>query len=257
MERAHTGAAPPAQTKELKGVNAPNKISLEYLAIKKAANEVSTGDGIIQRGSLKHMTGECYRRHLRLLCHPDTGEFQWPAVPWAAKGKGILFTMEDSCAMRPLVDLWKESSKIDVEIRRTYMVFWKDWLNDDGEIPSGKTLEDGAVCVLETHWKESEKKRIQRLRARIEKKDKEAAILQLAEGPPPTVMAQAVDATAADAPVVQATTAAGAGGSAVFGQYTSFFTTASLRLGFLSSYNRISCEFRALAFGALAPGFLY
>ena len=139
--------------------------------------------------------------------HPDTGEFQWPAVPWAAKGKGILFTMEDSCAMRPLVDLWKESSKIDAEIRRTYMVFWKDWLNDDGEIPSGKTLEDGAVCVLETHWKESEKKRIQRLRARIEKKDKGAAILQLAEGlPPPTVMAQAVDATAADAPVVQATT---------------------------------------------------
>jgi hypothetical protein len=103
MERPHTGAAPPAQMKEVKGINAPNKISLEYLAIKKAQHEVSTGDGIVQRGSLKQKTGECYPRQLRLLCHPDTGDFQWPAVPWAAKGKGVLFTMEDSCAMRPLV----------------------------------------------------------------------------------------------------------------------------------------------------------
>jgi thymidylate synthase len=78
------------------------------------------------------------------------------------------------CVLWCVVDLWKEAGKIDAEIRRTYMVFWKEWLNDDGEIPSGKTLEDGAIHVLETHWKDSETKRIQKLiqklKARMEKK---------------------------------------------------------------------------------------
>jgi hypothetical protein len=206
MERAPTGAVPPAQAKEPKAPNAPNKIALEYLAIKKAAHEVSTGDGIVKTGSLRTKTAECYPRQLRLICHPDHGEFEWPDVPWAAKGKGVLFTLEDSCVKRPLVDLWKEAGKIDAEIRKTFMVYWKDWLNDDGEIPSGKTLEDGANHVLEQYWKACEAARLQKLK---EKKEKEAAMAPAAaEGQPPTVVAQAVDATAADFQIVQATTAA-------------------------------------------------
>ena len=144
----------------------PNWISLEFLAVKMAAHEASTGDGLTGRGSLKAKTAVCYPRHLRLLCG-DEGGHTWPHIPWTARGRNVVFTLEDSCARRVQVDLWKSAGKNDAEIKKTYMVWFKEWLNDDGEIPSGKSLEDGAEHVKKCHWKDREEKRISKAKKKL------------------------------------------------------------------------------------------
>ena len=57
-----------ARREDAKGSGPPNWISLELLAVKMAAHEASTGDGITGRGSLKEKTAVCYPQQLRLLC---------------------------------------------------------------------------------------------------------------------------------------------------------------------------------------------
>lgn len=188
----------------------PNSIALELLAVKMAAHEASTGDGITGRGSLKEKTAVCYPRHLRLLCGED-GNYTWPQVAWTARGRNAVFTLEDSCAKRVQVDLWKLAGKNDAEIKKTYMVWFKEWLNDDGEIPSGQTLEDGAENVRKRHWQHKEDQRIE-----TAKKKSAAALVAapaadvsvvVATGLPPqgqvelvTVQATAVDSAPAPAP---------------------------------------------------------
>ena len=98
-------------------VKPPNWISLELVSVKMAAHEASTGEGIVQRGSLKEKTAVCYPRHLRLLCGAE-GDYTWPQVPWTSRGKHVFFTLEDSCARRVQVDLWKLAVKNDADMAK-------------------------------------------------------------------------------------------------------------------------------------------
>ena len=70
-------------------------------------------NGIIHSSSLREKTGNCYVRFARLLSGQEHSELPWPDKPWAAKGKGAIFTLQDSIALRPLGDLWKQAGKID------------------------------------------------------------------------------------------------------------------------------------------------
>ena len=65
---AHFGLWLRLAREDAKGSGPPNWISLELLAVKMAAHEASTGDGITGRGSLKEKTAVCYPQQLRLLC---------------------------------------------------------------------------------------------------------------------------------------------------------------------------------------------
>ena len=133
---APKGSAPKTASS---GPKAPNWNSLEIFYVKKAQHEVATSNGIIHGSSLREKTGNCYMRFARLLSGQEHSELPWPDKPWGAKGKGAVFTVQDSIALRPLGDLWKQAGKIDTEIKKTHVVAWNDFLNSDGNIPSGKT----------------------------------------------------------------------------------------------------------------------
>ena len=112
---------------------------LEFLAVKKAAHETSTMQGLVKGAALTSQTAENYRRHLILL-DKEGGDTKWVDVPWTTKGKGVVFTLNDSLATRPLINLWKLSGRIDRDIKRVHLPAWVGFLTEDGEIPSGKNL---------------------------------------------------------------------------------------------------------------------
>ena len=60
---------------------------VEFLAVKKAAQETSTMQGIVGKAALARTTADNYRRHLILL-DKDGGDTKWVDIPWPAKGKG-------------------------------------------------------------------------------------------------------------------------------------------------------------------------
>lgn len=193
--------------KEFGKAKPPNWVSVELKAVKMAAHEASTGDGMIGRGSLKEKTGVCYPRHLRLLCSEGETD-SWPTIPWPKKGKNVVFTLEDSCTFRVLVDLWKQAGKIDADIRKTYMIWFNDFLTDKGELPSGKTLEDAANYVREQHWKSQEEQRVAKLWKKAQAATAAAAApatavaMQLNPNDAASmVCVQAVAATASEVPV--------------------------------------------------------
>ena len=151
----------------------PNWCELEVYICKKAQHEVSTSNGIIAGASLREKAANCYRRHARLVAGEE-GTYPWVDRPWAAKGRGCLYTLEDSIAKRPEADLWKQAAKIDTQIRKTHMVAWNEFTLDNGEIPSGKTPDDGLEYCKNAEWEAKEKARIDRLKAKKEQKEQKA-----------------------------------------------------------------------------------
>ena len=72
-------------------------------------------------------TATAYAGQARLHGGPD-GDYPMVPRPWAGKGTGVDYTLEDSIVKRTETDLWKQGGKIEKEIKKTHMEAYAKYL---------------------------------------------------------------------------------------------------------------------------------